>query len=266
MNRRFYWLRLKEDFFNDKRIKKLRQLAGGDTYTIIYLKLQLLSLKDDGNLYFDNIEDTFIEELALEIDESVEDVKVCVMYLIKCGLIEEVSESELSLVETKKCIGSETSSTIRSRRCRERQKMLQGNATATQLQHNCNGEIEKEKEIELEIDKDIIYTRKQTKHKYGEYQNVLLTDKELETLKKDYKNADELIKFLDEYIEMKGYKAKSHYLCIKKWVVDAVKEHSKKEMKMPDWAGKEVEEESMSDEELAEMQKEIDSIGDIYND
>ena len=37
--RRFYWLKLREDFFRQKEIKKLRQIAGGDTYTIIYLKL-----------------------------------------------------------------------------------------------------------------------------------------------------------------------------------------------------------------------------------
>ena len=62
------------------------------------------------------------------------------------------------------------------------------------------------------------------KHKYGEYQHVLLKDEELQTLKEQYSNWEELIKYLDEYIEMKGYKAKSHYLCIKKWVVDAVKQ------------------------------------------
>ena len=39
-NKKFFWLKLKEDFFRDKRIKKLRKIAGGDTYTIIYLKLQ----------------------------------------------------------------------------------------------------------------------------------------------------------------------------------------------------------------------------------
>lgn len=64
---------------------------------------------------------------------------------------------------------------------------------------------------------------KASKHKYGEYKNVLLKDEELQKLKKEYQNWEELIKYLDEYIEMKGYKAKSHYLCIKKWVVDAVK-------------------------------------------
>lgn len=44
-NKRYYWLKLMDDFFDSKRIKKLRKMAGGDTYTIIYLKMQLLSLK-----------------------------------------------------------------------------------------------------------------------------------------------------------------------------------------------------------------------------
>lgn len=69
--------------------------------------------------------------------------------------------------------------------------------------------------------------KKPTKHKYGEYKNVLLTDDELEKLKTNYQNYDELITYLDEYIEMKGYKAKSHYLAIRKWVVDAVSRQSR---------------------------------------
>jgi len=72
-------------------------------------------------------------------------------------------------------------------------------------------------------DKSSTATAKASKHKYGNYKHVLLKDEELQSLKKDYSNWEELIKYLDEYIEMKGYKAKSHYLCIKKWVVDAVK-------------------------------------------
>lgn len=72
------------------------------------------------------------------------------------------------------------------------------------------------------------------KHKYGKYKNVLLKDEELQTLKENYQNWEELIKYLDEYIEMKGYKAKSHYLCIKKWVVDAVKRNQPKKQEM-DW-------------------------------
>jgi hypothetical protein len=65
---------------------------------------------------------------------------------------------------------------------------------------------------------------KASKHKYGKYKNVLLKDEELQKLKEEYKNWEKLINYLDEYIERKGYKAKSHYLCIKKWVVNAVKQ------------------------------------------
>ena len=78
-------------------------------------------------------------------------------------------------------------------------------------------------------------TVKANKHKYGEYNHVLLKDEELQKLKEEYENWEELIKYLDEYIEMKGYKAKSHYLCIKRWVVDAVKKQKPKEPKQQEW-------------------------------
>jgi hypothetical protein len=71
-------------------------------------------------------------------------------------------------------------------------------------------------------------TAKASKHKYGKYKNVLLKDEELQALERDYSNWKELIEYLDEYIEMKGYKAKSHYLAIKKWVIDAVSKDNKK--------------------------------------
>ena len=89
----------------------------------------------------------------------------------------------------------------------------------------------------LELGKDSIdiYTasekpKKEPKHKYGEYKHVLLTDEEKDKLADEYgyTMADDCITFLDEYIEMKGYRAKSHYLAIRKWVVDAVKERDRK--------------------------------------
>ena len=69
---------------------------------------------------------------------------------------------------------------------------------------------------------------KEVKNIYGEYKNVKLTEKEHDKLIADYgeSETEEAIKYLDEYIEMKGYKAKSHYLCIRKWVFDAVKKNN----------------------------------------
>lgn len=120
---RYYWLRLKKDFFTDKRIKKLRKVAGGDTYTIIYLKMQLLSLQDKGNLYFENIEDTFEEEIALQIDEDVEDVKITINFLINTGLLVQIDDFSYELIETKNCIGSETAVAERVRKSREKKKL-----------------------------------------------------------------------------------------------------------------------------------------------
>ena len=57
MSKKYYWFKLKEDFFRQKEIKKLRKIAGGDTYTIIYLKMQLLSLQNAGILKYSAIED-----------------------------------------------------------------------------------------------------------------------------------------------------------------------------------------------------------------
>ena len=91
--------------------------------------------------------------------------------------------------------------------------------------------IELDNNIPASEEKSSTASAKANKHKYGEYKNVLLKDEELQKLQKEYINREELIKYLDEYIEMKGYKAKSHYLCIKKWVVDAVKKENLKNPK-----------------------------------
>ena len=63
-----------------------------------------------------------------------------------------------------------------------------------------------------------VYTRK---HKYGEYQHVLLTDKEHTHLVELYGSSlDEHIKILDEYIETSGKSYKNHSLVLQKWVHD----------------------------------------------
>lgn len=160
-NKKYYWLKLKRDFFKDKRMKKLRNIAGGDTYTIIYLKMQLLSLQDEGNLYFENVEDTFEEEIALEIDEDVENVKAVIAFLLRNNLLVQINEKYYELTETKLCIGSETRNAESMRNLRKRKKLLatENNKNVTMLQNvtKCYTEKEKEKEKELEIEKDIKY-------------------------------------------------------------------------------------------------------------
>jgi len=73
--------------------------------------------------------------------------------------------------------------------------------------------------------KDVIKDKKEKKKKHGEHKNVLLTNKELEKLKDDFGEALALsaIEFLSDGIALKGYKYKSHYLCLRKWPMDEAK-------------------------------------------
>ena len=100
--KRYYWLKLQNDFFSRKEIKRLRRIAGGDTLTIIYLKMLCRSLKDNGKLYYDGLDNDFVSELAMDIDEDTENVQITVNYLIKTGLLEQIDEVEYTLKEIEK--------------------------------------------------------------------------------------------------------------------------------------------------------------------
>ena len=148
---RYYWLKLKSDFFDSKRVKKLRAMAGGDTYLIIYLKMQLKALKTDGVLEYTGLEEQFADELALDIDERPDDVRVTLLYLLQYGLCECSDNVHYFLPWVAENTGSEGASAQRVRDCRNR-KALQCNTPVTQLKQPCNVEIEKEKDKEIEID------------------------------------------------------------------------------------------------------------------
>ena len=242
---RFYWLKLNKDFFKSKRIKKLRKLAGGDTFTIIYLKMQLLATPTEGILTYTGLEETAAEEIALDIDEDPENVKVTLQYLLKTGLCEMLSDTELFLPYVADSTGSEGSSAKRVRDFRNRQKALQCNTTVTEVKQIVNGEIE----IEKEIDKKEIYKEKNSKakHKYGEFHHVTLTDEEYKRLIEDYGEAAVLagIKNVDEYCEEKGKTYKNYNLTLRKWGI--------KSKPLPKVQKEEVidpEEEEMTDEEF----------------
>ena len=153
--KRYYWLKLQNDFFSRKEIKRLRRIAGGDTLTIIYLKMLCRSLKDNGKLYYDGLDNDFVSELAMDIDEDTENVQITVNYLIKTGLLEQIDEVEYTLKDAESNTGTETAVAARVRKHRERRKALQCNTDVTAVKQLGNVEIEKEIEKEIEIDKEI---------------------------------------------------------------------------------------------------------------
>ena len=160
-NRRFYWIKLKKDFFETRFIKRLRTMPNGDTYTIIYLKLLLKTVENNGFYYYEGIDEDIYSEIALDLDESLEAVKNTVNYLVQKNLM-TISENEAELYQMDEMVGSETASTRRARKSREKSKSVamqhQCNTNATHcnnLQQKCNVEKEKEKEKDKEIDKEI---------------------------------------------------------------------------------------------------------------
>ena len=162
--KRYFWLKLHKDFFKRKEIKRLRKIAGGDTYTIIYMEMLLRSIMDEGKLFFDGLEDDFASELALDLDEDEENVKITIQYLLKTGLLEIRSDEEYYLPDTKDSTGCETAVAVRVRRHREKQKALQCNTDVTQVKHLCNGELEIELDKEKEIELDKIHCRVELDH------------------------------------------------------------------------------------------------------
>lgn len=169
MARKYYWLKLSDDFFKDKTIKKLRKIAGGDTYTIIYLKMLLKAIRQENKLFFEGIEENFADELALDLEEDEENVKVTLSFLQKRGLLQLVDETEYYLTEGAKMTGSETESAARMRLMRERKASLCDNDVTGKLRNSDDdviGELQGvtlrdkkvtlEKEIEKEIDNNIV--------------------------------------------------------------------------------------------------------------
>lgn len=85
-------------FFTDIRMRRLRKISAGGTYTIIYLKLLLLSLRDEGKPYFE------------KVAETEYDIMITLQYLERVGLIEVIAEDEYFLTELQALIGSELES------------------------------------------------------------------------------------------------------------------------------------------------------------
>ncbi|MGP1439884.1 MAG: phage replisome organizer N-terminal domain-containing protein [Treponema sp.] len=217
-NKRYYWLKLKEDFFTDIRMRRLRKISAGGTYTIIYLKLLLLSLRDEGKLYFEKVDETFAKELALVIDETEDDIMITLQYLERVGLIEVIAEDEYFLTELPALIGSETDWASKKRKYREKRKELTGRTMSSNCLPNVRQEIEKEIDIELEKEGEIEKDKILPPTPYGEYKNISLTDEEYQKLKDKLKeHTDTMIDKLSRYIESSGKTYKNHYVTILNW-------------------------------------------------
>ena len=170
-NKKFFWIKLKQDFFNDPYIKLLRRMAGGDTYTIIYLEMLVKSASTNGMIYFQGAGRDIAEELSLILDENVEDVRALLAYLEAKKLIThpEIKE-DMFLVASADLTGSETDSAMRMRKFRERQTLHSNGKTSlsyagvTDRYDKEEEELDKELDIEQEVDRELEKEKEPVKH------------------------------------------------------------------------------------------------------
>lgn len=161
--KRYYWLKLHEDFFDSLRMKRLRKMAGGDTYLIIYLKLQLKAMRTDGRLEWKQYDKDIVEELAVDLDETPDNVRITLTYLKSCGLAESNDNEHFFFPYAVTSVGSEGSAAQRMREARSRAKIIE-NDTRLALPEQCANNVQQsstkcelrygEKEIEKEKESD----------------------------------------------------------------------------------------------------------------
>lgn len=232
-DKKFYWLKLKAEFMNGEIVDFLMSQKNGANYVVLYQMLALKTMNTQGRLCSE-IGEVIIPFDAEKIQREckwfdIDTVRVAIELYSKLGLVYTNEGGILQITGFEEMVGSETYWAKQKRLQREVGQALD-NVQHTLISNICN--------LNSNINNNNISNKeiKTTKHKHGQYKNVLLTDEEYDKLVKDYggMRTDDAINFLDEAIEMKGYKYKSHYLAMRKWVFDAVDKQKEENAKRLD--------------------------------
>lgn len=153
-NKRFYWIKLRENFFQQGTIDWLMEQENGSAYIVLYLKMCLLTANTSGEL-IRTIGDMTIpyepKKISQKTGFDIDTVNVALSLFKHLGLIEETQEGIPVMPEVKNMVGSESASAIRMRKCRKKEKeakkALQSNTNVTDKASQCDVEI-RDKSIE----------------------------------------------------------------------------------------------------------------------
>lgn len=167
-DKKFYWLKLKKDFFKRHDIKIIEAMPNGKDYILFYLKLLCESLDHNGNLRFsDNI--PYSEEmLSVITNTNVDVVRSAINVFTELNMMEILDDKTIYMIEVNNMLGSESESAERVRKHREKEKMLQCNEDVTKC--NIEKDIDKDKEKEIEKDKELDYLNVKEEKEF--YENI----------------------------------------------------------------------------------------------
>ncbi len=150
-NKKYYYIRLKENFFDSDEIKLLESIPNdGYKFSNILLKMYLKSLKYDGRLMFNERIPFNAEMLAAVTGHSLGDVTRAIDMFKKFGLIEVLETGEIYMLDIQSFIGK--TSTEADRKRRYRSEIDEKKSIGTNVRQNSDKSTP---EIELEIEKEI---------------------------------------------------------------------------------------------------------------
>ena len=224
-NRKYYYLKLKENYFDEDAIVLLESMQDGILYSNILLKLYLKSLKNGGKLQLDENIPYTAQMIATITRQQVGTVERALQIFMKLGLVEPLQNGALYMSNIELLIGQSSTEGERKRRARlalQEQKALPkaGADKCPPYQADiCPPEIEIEKEIDIEIEKEGERKTGQAPARcHGRYENVLLSDTELSELQAELPDKWEFyIDRLSGYIASTGKKYQNHAATIRRW-------------------------------------------------
>ena len=230
-NRKYYYLKLKESYFDDDAIVLLESMQDGVIYSNILLKLYLKSLKNGGKLQLDENIPYTAQMIATITRQQVGTVERALKIFMKLGLVEPLPSGALYMSNIELLIGQSSTEGERKRRARlalQEQKALPQTGADKCPPYRadiCPPEIEIEKEIEIK--REIEKVRPETghpSHTYGRYQNIFLTDEELADLQASFPAVwEQYIEKLSEYMASTGKRYQSHAATIRRWAGEDAK-------------------------------------------
>ena len=163
-NKKYYYMRLKENFFDTNEMKVLESMQDGYKYSNILLKLYLMSLQSDGKLMLNERIPYNSQMIATITRHSVGDVEKALVLFKDLGLIEVLDSGAIYMLDIQKYIGKSSTEADRIKQYRKsvaERKQIE-TSKDVQMYDKCTPEIEIELEKDIEID---INTDKKKKKK-----------------------------------------------------------------------------------------------------
>ena len=217
-NRKYYYLKLKENYFDDDSIVLLESMQDGVLYSNILLKLYLKSLKHGGRLQLDENIPYTAQMIATITRQQIGTVERALQIFLKLGLVEVLDSGTFYMSNIELLIGQSSTEAERKRAAR-----LQNKALSTPRTNG--GHLSDIRPPEIEIKREI--EKGHPVRAYGRYQNVFLTDEELADLQASFPTVwGQYIEKLSEYMASTGKRYQSHTATIRRWADEDAKKAS----------------------------------------